>query len=207
MKRNPLIIALSLLIAVATSACDDIEQMLSGDNSQEANVQSDEPPANVNLPAVPRLDLLDIPAQYPDDSRSVIGAIQSKDDLFGETLTVKAILVDLYQCDVPAAAEGAEGDVAAADADHEPEALDPNRAGCLRPHMYLADTENSPRRLLATGYDHRLYDSQLEAGLRYTFTGSYREASAGFSSSDGLLVVDKIEGNGLRQQVEPTEDE
>lgn len=206
MKRNSLLIALSLLIAVATSACDDIGQMLSGDSGQDSNASSDAPPANVDLPPVPRLDLLDIPAQYPDDSRSVIGAIQAKDELFGDTLTVKAILVELYQCDVPAAADDDEN--VAADAEQEEEALDPNRAGCLRPHLYLADTENSPRRLLATGYNHRLYDSQLEAGLRYTFTGSYREASAGFSSSDGLLVVDKIEGNGLRQEeAEPTEGE
>lgn len=201
--RTSILAFLLLLAGLLASGCDDVNRLMGGDDgAAEAAEDGDAPPANVNLPPVPSLDLLDVPKQYPDGAWSVIGAIQNKDSLFGETLTIQAILIEQYKCDVPAN-EDTDGEAAGTDkpgGDSAEAAANPNRPGCLRPHLYLADTESGTRRLLATGYDHRLYDSQLQEGLRYAFTGSYREASAGFSSSDGLLVVDRIEGNGIVQQ-------
>jgi hypothetical protein len=198
--RKPSTLAITLIGAACLmlTGCEEISGLLEG-GGQSSSDTPEEAPANVNLPAVPPLELLDVPDEYPDGTRSVIGTINMQDELMGEELKVKALVDEMYECDVPVQPEEGEDavDAPAADADS---AQDPRRPGCLRPHFYIADTERSPRRLLVTGYDYELYNSQLETGLRYTFTGSYREAAAGFSSSDGLLVVDKIEGNNISQE-------
>lgn len=139
---------------------------------------------NVNLPPVPELPLLDIPREYEDGSLSVIGLMIERDEHMLEQVTVAGMVVKIYECDAEDGAKekGEDGLV----------------EGCLYPHFYIADTPDSPKRILVTGYNAQHYEPQLQVMTRYRIHGTYSIQAHGFSSSEtGLINADSIEGSGI----------
>ncbi|TVQ98752.1 MAG: hypothetical protein EA398_12905 [Deltaproteobacteria bacterium] len=137
----------------------------------------------IDLPEVPPLDALELPARMPDGSWSVAGILRNRGSLMDGDVEVSALLQELYVC------EGATED---------------SRAGCLHPHFFIADSVRSPQRLLAAGHDIR-YEEQLEVGARYTFVGQYTQRTRGHvSTEDGLIVISEIRGENVEP---PPEDE
>lgn len=154
---------------------------------------------NVHLPPVPELPLLDIPREYDDGSLSVIGLMIDRDKYMLDEVTVSAMIVEVYTC------EEAEKLDAKTRKKKKEESSDGLVEGCLYPHFYIADTPDSPKRLLVTGYDASHYEPQLQETTRYRIQGTYSIQASGFSSSEsGLIIADRIEGSGL---VQPDEDE
>lgn len=186
---RPALASCALLALVV--GCSSDKNDASGDAQQPARE------ANVNLPPVPDLPLLDVPRQYPDKTLSVMGLLIDRDKLLMQPVTVSALVVDIYACDIPADVD--VGRTAGKGRDAKAKADEP-RPGCLYPHFYIADAENSPRRILVTGYDAAHYEPQLQPMTRYRFSGTYSVQARGFSSSEqGLILVDTIEGSGITQ--------
>jgi len=178
-------------LCLATAACSK-----DGDNGATPEVPHNE---NVKLPPVPELPLLDIPTVYPDNTLSVMGLLINRDDHMLKTVTVSGMVVDIYKCDIDEKSE------AKARKKSEGENQGP-RPGCLYPHFYLADTPDSPKRVLVTGYNADHYEPQLQEVTRYRITGHYSVQARGFSSSEnGLIVADSLEGSGLVPPPEPEE--
>lgn len=139
--------------------------------------------AQVDLPAVPPLERLQMPERMPDGTWSVAGLMMNRAELMDSDVEVTALLREVYECDRP---EGSE-----------------SRDGCIRPHFFVADTLRTPQRLLAVGYDER-YEEQLSEGERYTLVGRYTRTHTGHvSTEDGLIVVQEIRGENIL----PFEDE
>jgi hypothetical protein len=165
------------------------------------------PPAVVDLPAVPALELLDQPARYADETWSVSGLYLQRDFLRGQDLQVTAIVRSIYRCDADAAE--VEGDLAefagvqsdaAVDPEEAAEVVRPSRwrAGCRLPHMLVVDHLRSEFQLLVVGYDADHYEPQLRPGARYVFEGRFAQQAPGFlSTEDGLLVVRAVHGDGV----------
>lgn len=131
--------------------------------------------AQVELPAVPPLDQLRMPERMPDGSFSVAGLLANREALLNSEVELTALLRDIYAC------PNEEG----------------QRAGCLRPHLFISDTLRTPQRLLVVGYDTR-YERQLSEGERYTFVGRYALTYPGHvSTEDGLLIVQEIRGENI----------
>ncbi len=159
------------------------------------------PPVEVNLPPVPNLDLVDVPAVYDDGSYSISGLMLRRDEHRGQWIPVTGILQTVYECEE--AARGVEGEVADMAAPIADQAqFDPILPGCLRPHLYLVDNLRARQRLLVTGYDHSWFEPQLTPGQRYVMRGRYEQQTRGFiSTEDGLLVAEEIEGTGVSPRV------
>lgn len=172
-------------VLLTTTACS---------SSEESPAESDQPQrqANIDLPPVPPLPLLDVPAEYPDGSRSIMGLLVDRDDLFQTQVEVSGVVTRIYECSEPLE-DGEEWD---------PE--DGPRPGCNYPHLFIADAMESPREIIVTGYDAAHYEPQLEVGLRYRFSGFYTVQSRGFTASEyGLIDADTIEGNGVEAPPPP----
>lgn len=155
------------------------------------------PAADVQLPPVPNLELIDVPETFDDGSYSVSGLARHRAELRGQPVRVTGILHTLYTCEVGnQGVDGAAGELAP---DAGPsEASDGVRPGCLRPHLYLADSLRARRRILVTDYDASLYEPQLVPGQRYTVFGRYDQQTRGFvSTEDGLVVATQIVGDGI----------
>lgn len=157
------------------------------------------PPASVNLPTVPPLELLDTPPHLPDGSWSVAGLLLNRDDLREREVRVTAIVSSIYQCESDAVEVEGEAAELAGDRDDGPEAvLTGDRAGCLMPNFRIVDTLRSPHEMLMVDYDAEFYEPQLRAGSSYVFTGIYTRQAPGFTSTEyGLIRVTHIEGDGI----------
>ncbi len=152
------------------------------------------PPAQVDLPEVPPLTLLETPAHLDDGSWSIAGVLLNRDELRNQDLSVSGIVQEIYVCPPDA---DAGTDEAADDEDAGP---DRYRAGCLLPNLTIGDTLRSEHTLLVVGYDAEHYEAQLQPGMRYTFTGPYTQRARGFmSTEDGLLIAQQITGEGVIQ--------
>lgn len=149
---------------------------------------------NVKLPPVPELPLLDIPRAYDDGSLSVIGLLIDRDKHMLDEVTVSAMITEIYTC------EEAEKLDARTRNKKKKESRDGLIEGCLYPHFYIADTPDSPKRILVTGYNASHYEPQLQETTRYRIKGTYSIQASGFSSSEsGLIIADRLEGSGLTQ--------
>lgn len=189
----------ALALALPVASCDALVPP-SPDLMAEPDVER--PAADVQLPPVPRLDMVDRPRQYEDGSWSVTGLWLSRAEQLGEALRVTAVVEEIYVCDVPTDAE----ETGAVEADEEPR-RDVVRPGCLRPHLRIADDRRSRRTLLVTGYEAWHWEPQLEPGQRVTVEGRFQQQARGFvSSDDGLLIADAFVGEGIEPLPEPDED-
>lgn len=186
------VLASCALLALAVGCSSD-------KNDADGDAAASRREANVNLPPVPDLPLLDVPRSYPDGTLSVMGLLIDRDNYLMKPVTVSAMVVEVYACDVPS-----DVDMGRTGGRGKPAAADEPRPGCLYPHIYIADAENSPRRILVTSYDAAHYEPQLQPMTRYRFSGTYSVQARGFSSSEqGLILVDTIEGSGLTQPAVP----
>ena len=183
------------------------EELGIGATEEPASEEENLPPANVNLPEVPPLELLDIDHQYDDESWSVIGIYLNREDLRGQTISLTAVVDEVYVCDSVQAQLDARtnGEAGALRAPAEGEdVLEINRAGCLRPHFYVRDNMRSPQRMLVVGYEWEHYEPQLVVGTRLTYTGRYAQQAHGHTSPEyGLIVADEITGPGILPPPDP----
>lgn len=173
-------------------------------------------PASVDLPAVPPLELLDMPAQHPDGSWSVSGLLLNRDALRDSEITLTAIVKTIYQCDAPVVGvEGELAELAAGTGGAAPTAAGgeaaprPNRfrTGCRMPHMHVVDNLRADYAMLIVGYDADFYETQMRPGGRYVFSGRYAQQSSGFmSTEEGLVVARVIDGEGIVHPPEPGEE-
>lgn len=154
-------------------------------------------PAQVALPPVPPLTILDIPRTYDDGSYSISGLMLSREALREEELQVTGIVSEIYQCE--GSSRSVEGEIAALAAlPDEPIARVTSDVGCKMPHLYIVDSLRSSQRLLITGYEAELWEPQLKPGTRYRFDGTYSQRAPGFLSTEyGLLLAENMEGSGL----------
>ncbi len=198
MFRHQPALLLSLCIA-AISLSTGCDQLMPGSEATATSSDDDGlPPARVELPPVPSLEMLDADRQYDDGSYSVIGVILDRNELRGRQLAITGIVDSIYVCPT-APIPVAEGE------EPGPE-NEGTRAGCLLPHIYIRDSARSSRRMLVAGYNAELYEPQLSVGGRYRFDGEYSERTRGFTSTEfGLLVASQISGSGVVQEL-PTEE-
>lgn len=190
--------AMGLALAVSLLGCDAFSP-----ERPNLMVEPDveRPTPSVDLPPVPALELLDLPRQYEDGTWSVTGILLQREALRQTDLRLTGVIQEIYACELPTP-EDAEGIEEAADsADAEPEAL-PTRdtvlPGCLRPHLFIADSMQSTRRLLVTGYLAAHWETQVSAGQRVTVVGRYAQEARGFiSTEEGLLLAEAFEGEGI----------
>jgi hypothetical protein len=184
-------------LAFALTACDPSAMPWNASGTIDVgDPRASYPPADVQLPPVPNLDLVDVPPTYDDGSYSVQGLMLSREDTMDQTLRVTGILQEVYTC--AEGGVGVEGEAGELAVPNEPEDEFAVRAGCLRPHLYFVDHLRARNRLLVTGYDHAIYEPQITPGLRYTVVGLYSQQTRGFiSTEDGLLIAAAIEGDGI----------
>lgn len=196
----PSLTPIAVLIAAAgLVGCDQLSALAPGRVDIAPPVVDDShlPPAVVELPAVPPLELLDTPPTLPDGSWAVAGLLLNRDELRGQSLTVTAVLESIYRCE--GAAEGIEGEAAelAVPREEDTPAVQ-RRAGCLLPHFQIVDSLRSPYMMLVAGYDEAFYEPQLRPGTRYRIEGRYVQQTRGFTSTEyGLIVATRIEGEGI----------
>src|SRR5690625_277627 len=186
-SRTASILLFSAAASLAMIGCSkDADSQTSGNAEAPVN-------ENVKLPPVPDLPLLDIPRVYDDRSLSVIGLMIDRDKYMLEEVTVSAMIVETYECEHAKDADKKSKGKKEAGSDGLVE-------GCLYPHFYIADTPDSPKKILVTGYNASHYEPQLQETTRYRFHGVYSIQASGFSSSEsGLIIADRIEGSGLTQ--------
>lgn len=159
------------------------------DKPQEDAPQAAPSNENVHLPPVPELALLDVPPTYKDGSQSIIGLLLNRDKNLQQTVTISGVMKDLYHCELTRENTGDK---------KSDDAYDGPVPGCKHPHFYLADSADSPKKILITGYKASWYEPQLQENARYTISGYYTLQSAQFSASEtGLIIVDNIEGSGV----------
>lgn len=194
MNRTLLHSALGALLLGAV-ACDP-SSLLGEVTANEPDARADLPPADVQLPPVPNLELVDVPPTYDDGSYSVSGLLLNRVELRGTPVRVTGILHSVYRCEEETLGIEGEAQELAAPADEAAEFA--VRPGCLRPHLFLADSLRARQRLLITGYDAAVYEPQLTPGRRYVVHGHYEQQTRGFiSTEDGLVVTALIEGDGI----------
>lgn len=182
-----------LLVLLFLTACEPQPVLIDADRGAADAASAT---ADVQLPPVPSLELLDTPSRYPDQSWSVAGLHLERDTMRDQAVSVTGILQEIYVCEVPLPAPTGE---AAAPAPTGPSLVPQRvRAGCKGPHLFISDTLRSRQRLLVTGYNAAWYEPQLIVGQRYVFDGRFAQQTSGFiSTDDGLLVVTGIRGNGV----------
>lgn len=199
----------ALLVAgtlmVGTSACDNDALPWATQDAGTVDARAQLPPVEVSLPAVPNLDLVDVPATYDDGSYSVSGLLLNRAELRDMPIRLTGTLHSIYRCETED--EGVAGAVAdLADPGTEQGEFEV-RPGCLRPHFHLVDGLRSPQRMLVTGYDAAHYEPQLTPGRRIVVEGTYAQQTRGFiSTEDGLVVTTLITGEGIEQPVEETDE-
>lgn len=153
-------------------------------------------PAQVSLPAVPPLTILDYPRTYDNGSYSISGLMLARDALRDESLSVTGIISSIYVCEGQQQ-ELVEVDLSAPALD-EAVPSNPSMVGCNLPHFYIVDNVRSNQRLLVTDYDPTVWEPQLRVGTRYLFRGQYTQRARGFTSTEhGLLRLETIEGSGI----------
>ncbi len=159
-------------------------------------------PAQVALPPVPPLTILDVPRTYPNGAYSISGLMLAREALRDEPVKVMGIIASIYECQERRERIEALATLAEVNGG-EPVANGVSDAGCLMPHFYIVDSVRSPQRLLITDYDPSIWEHQLKVGNRYLFEGTYAQRAPGFTSTeDGLLTLESIEGSGIHSSDE-----
>lgn len=161
----------------------------------EPDVERPEP--SVDLPPVPPLELLDLPRQYGDGSWSITGLLLQRETLRQADVRLTGVVQELYVCETPSVAAEEDAGSVAVETDVLP-TRDTVPPGCLRPHLFIADSMQSTRRLLVTGYLALHWEPQLSVGQRVVVVGRYAQEARGFiSTEEGLVIADGFEGDGL----------
>ncbi len=194
-------LAVGFALVTCVTACDPSALPWAAQADAGEDARANLPPADVQLPPVPNLDLVDVPATYDDGSYSVSGLMLKRAEMRGMPTRVTGILHSIYACEE--GERGIEGEVAElADPGTEQDEFEV-RPGCLRPHMLFVDNLRSRQRLLVTGYDASVYEPQMTPGRRYVVHGTYDQQTRGFiSTEDGLIVTTLIEGDDIVMPVE-----
>lgn len=203
MTFTRLLLAASLTAPAA--ACDGfvVEPIVQTQEPSDSHL----PPARVNLPATPRLDLLEARQTLDDGTLTVAGLLLQRETLRDADVRVTGIVQTIYRCELaqgPGEGSAAGSELAGTPSEQATSAVT-RRAGCLLPHIYVVDNLRSDNRMLVTGYDAAHYEPQLEVGGRYVFEGRYTQRAPGFMSTEyGLLDTLRIVGERVVQPGEGT---
>lgn len=145
------------------------------------------PGIKVDLPPPPNFDGEGLPTQYSDGTVSVYGLRRLKNRYLSKEVTVKAHLLEVYQC-----RRCPKGQTCKL---------------CDQPHFFLADSPNGEKEkaLLVADYV-RQHGSPpvLTVGKQYNVSGVFTRSAAGFADSDGLLQFIKMIDDTGKEFVSPT---
>lgn len=163
-----------LLSTGLLSACDTS----SGSGMQIGNTsaQTELPRVEVKLPPPPSFNKEHPPASYQDGTLSVYGLRQELSGYLDKAVSVKGIVVDVYEC--PTCPKGA--------------ACRP----CSRPHFWLGDSKDTPKDHALIVADlpekpNRKKQREIVTGARLVVTGRFaKRSNTGFAASDGLLIYE-----------------
>jgi len=207
-RRSHSLVVLSALVALTVTGCEEL--LPESSFPIEMPEVSDEglPPAEVALPPVPPLDLLDMQQTFADGSYSVAGLLLNRESLRDQRLSVTAIVESIYECEIEDETEDGEQEAPLVARPDAPEHHVQRRPGCLLPNLRLVDNLRSPYSMLVVDYNAFLYERQLRTGSRYVFEGLYTQRAPGFMSSEnGLLRVTRIDGDGIVHPPDPEDEE
>lgn len=141
------------------------------------------PGFKLNLPPPPSFAEPSTPREYPDGTVSIYGLRKEfhrfnerPNKYIGQNVRVKAYLLEIYQC--PACPKG--------------QVCKP----CDTPHLFISDEANGSKDKGMLVVEQRAYKEKeplITPGKQYVFEGNFSTSSpAGFSSSDGLIVLRKL---------------
>jgi hypothetical protein len=144
------------------------------------------PGIKVDLPPPPNFDVEGQPTQYSDGTVSVYGLRRRKNRYLSKEVTVKAHLLEVYQC-----RRCPKGQTCKL---------------CDQPHFFLADSPNGEKEkaLLVADYvrQHQQPPS-LTVGKQYNVSGVFTRSAAGFADSDGLLQFIKMVDDSGKEFMSP----
>lgn len=171
---------LASLSALALTACPTESSDTGARIGASDPKQTELPRVEVKLPPSPTFAKEHSPEAYSDGSLSVFGVRKSAESKLGQEVTIRAHVVDVYQC--PPCPKGM--------------ACKP----CSEPHFWIADRPNVDRDKALMVVDLPEKKPAVEVGKRYLFVGTFSKSSAsGFKASDGLLVYAKHDAESQGQ--------
>jgi hypothetical protein len=180
-------VAVSLLTTALVLSCNQEEETA-------ADPEPTGPPAVVNLPPVPNIDV-NRPVRYPDGALSIWGILQRREESMNQSVVVLGYVREIYICETRAEWELYQDLVRNGDL--------PNDEGsgeaiaCNYPHLLIADNLTADIDLLITGYRQEL-EQHLLVCERYRFEGRYMDETRGFNRAGvGLIYTTNISGGNL----------
>lgn len=176
-KRNSLLSAGLALVLLLGGACDNSTPEAPLD---EFPADPDLPAAVVDLPAPPPATAFEVRERNDDGSLRIEGLISNRDRYLGENVEVQGVITEMQgDCDARRARERGES--------------------CPEPHLFIRDHADDDRMLLVVGYTNdQRRRLRLAQGGEHLFGGRYTRMAEGFvSTEDGLLVLEKIDGDEL----------
>lgn len=176
--------ALWLTVTGALLGCNTSAGALLGDPEATAL-----PPIKVDLPPPPSFAEPNIALQYEDGSLSIYGMRKHINKYLGQTVKVKAYLLEMYQC--PACPKK--------------QACKP----CDQPHFFVTDEPNGKKDkalMIADYRSQKAKDPKLTVGKQYVVEGTFsRNTPGGFAASDGLIIFDKMTDDTGKEYIGPAE--
>lgn len=152
------------------------------------------PGFKLNLPPPPAFAEPATPREYPDGTVSIYGLRKEfhrfnerPNKYIGQNVKVKAFLLEIYQC--PVCPKG--------------QVCKP----CDTPHLFISDEANGSKdkgMLVVEQRGYKEKEPQITPGKQYVFEGNFSTSSpAGFSSSDGLIVLRKMVDDKNKEYLAP----
>ena len=173
MALRPLRLFSVVAIALAAAGCNSDAGSAFGLNTGEAVALSG---VKVDLPPPPSFSDLDQPQQTPDGKMTVFGLRKQLDKYLGKDTTVKAFLLELYQCPPCPKKQVCKA--------------------CDQPHFFLSDKPDGKREKALMVVDYLAPKQKppfLTVGKQYEVQGTFqRNSPTGFASSDGLLLFTRM---------------
>lgn len=175
-------LALGAVLALGLLGCNNSAGSLLGEPEATAL-----PPIKVDLPPPPSFAEPNIPLQYPDGTVSIYGMRKQLKKYLGQSVKVKAYLLEVYQCPVCPKKQTCKP--------------------CDQPHFFLSDEPNGKKEkaLMVTDYRaQKAKDPKITVGKQYNIDGAFNtNTPGGFASSDGLLVFDKMTDDSGKEYLGP----
>lgn len=155
------------------------------------------PGVKLNLPPPPSFAEPSTPREYPDGTVSIYGLRKEfkrysdvKNKYLGQKVKVKAFLLEVYKC--PVCPKGQQC------------------KQCEEPHMYASDEANGSKEKGLLIAEYRAFkgrEPKVTPGKQYVFEGTFNQSSPkGFTSSDGLLVYNRMIDDTNKEHIGPAEE-
>ena len=174
-SRTVLFVSIVAAAALALStACSNSGEKAKKNDESDSNQK----PAQVDLPDPPSKSSFQIPEKNPDGTLRIEGIIQYRDKYLDKPVRIKGVIAKPFEeCDPSEAKEKGEE--------------------CPEPHMIIKDDPDADKSLMVVGFKKRYVEESeldLSKGTEHVFQGTYQKVAQGFVASEkGLLLVDKID--------------